>query len=206
MQLAAGHCPRLGAYPIPLRGKDPFGCTGTPTPGSTAGGRRLRVAGFIRCSQRHRFVAGEGLRHRFGVHAQWRRARHRGHVVPADGQGHTHFPGKCRPRLGRGGTHSGRGWAGSVYDHHPAIDAARHSRRYDHCLFRCPRRIRRGHHVRLQHSLGNSDTAFGAVHGLQQPGGEHAAARLACLSLVLGLGGLLLSEWLARRLRRLLGR
>jgi len=41
---------------------------------------------------------------------------------------------------------------------------------------------------------------------LQQPGGEHAAARLACLSLALGLGGLLLSEWLARRLRRLLGR
>src|SRR5208282_5076318 len=37
---------------------------------------------------------------------------------------------------------------------------------------------------------------------LQQPGGEHAAARLACLSLALGLGGLLLSEWLARRLRR----
>jgi molybdate transport system permease protein len=41
---------------------------------------------------------------------------------------------------------------------------------------------------------------------LQQPGGEHAAARLACLSLALGLGGLLLSEWLARRLRRMLGR
>ena len=41
---------------------------------------------------------------------------------------------------------------------------------------------------------------------LQQPDGEHAAARLACLSLALGLGGLLLSEWLARRLRRLLGR
>jgi molybdate transport system permease protein len=41
---------------------------------------------------------------------------------------------------------------------------------------------------------------------LQQPGGEHAAARLACLSLALGLGGLSLSEWLARRLRRMLGR
>ncbi|GAC1305988.1 MAG: hypothetical protein NVSMB10_10290 [Steroidobacteraceae bacterium] len=41
---------------------------------------------------------------------------------------------------------------------------------------------------------------------LQEPGGEHAAARLATLSLALGLGGLLLSEWLARRLRRILGR
>jgi molybdate transport system permease protein len=41
---------------------------------------------------------------------------------------------------------------------------------------------------------------------LQTPGGDHAAARLACLSLALGLGGLLLSEWFARRVRRLLGR
>jgi molybdate transport system permease protein len=41
---------------------------------------------------------------------------------------------------------------------------------------------------------------------LQSPGGEHAAARLASLSFGLGLSGLLLSEWLTRRVRRLLGR
>jgi molybdate transport system permease protein len=41
---------------------------------------------------------------------------------------------------------------------------------------------------------------------LQSPGGDTEAARLACLSVVLGLGGLLLSEWLARRVRRMLGR
>lgn len=41
---------------------------------------------------------------------------------------------------------------------------------------------------------------------LQEPGGEHAAARLAAVAVTLGLGGLLLSEWLARRLRPLLGR
>jgi molybdate transport system permease protein len=41
---------------------------------------------------------------------------------------------------------------------------------------------------------------------LQSPGGDQAAARLACLSLALGLGGLLLSEWFARRVRRMLGR
>jgi len=41
---------------------------------------------------------------------------------------------------------------------------------------------------------------------LQEPGGEHAAARLAAVSVTLGLGGLLLSEWLARSLRPLLGR
>jgi molybdate transport system permease protein len=41
---------------------------------------------------------------------------------------------------------------------------------------------------------------------LQTPDGEHAAARLASLSLALGVAGLLLSEWFARRVRRLLGR
>jgi molybdate transport system permease protein len=41
---------------------------------------------------------------------------------------------------------------------------------------------------------------------LQAPGGEHAAGRLATVSIVLGLSGLLLSEWLARRVRNLLGR
>ncbi len=41
---------------------------------------------------------------------------------------------------------------------------------------------------------------------LQEPGGDYAAARLAILSVVLGLGGLLLSEWFARRVRRMMGR
>jgi molybdate transport system permease protein len=41
---------------------------------------------------------------------------------------------------------------------------------------------------------------------LQTPGGEQAAARLAVISFVLGLSGLLLSEWFARRVRLLLGR
>ncbi len=41
---------------------------------------------------------------------------------------------------------------------------------------------------------------------LQTPGGDAAAARLASISFALGLGGMLLSEWFARRVRRLLGR
>jgi len=40
---------------------------------------------------------------------------------------------------------------------------------------------------------------------IQSPGGDALAARLAGMSLLLGLGGLLFSEWLARRLRRYLG-
>jgi molybdate transport system permease protein len=41
---------------------------------------------------------------------------------------------------------------------------------------------------------------------LQTPGGDGAAARLACISLALGLAGLLLSEYFARRMRLVLGR
>ena len=41
---------------------------------------------------------------------------------------------------------------------------------------------------------------------LQSPGGDAAAARLAGLSLGLGLGGLLLAEFFTRRVRRRLGR
>jgi molybdate transport system permease protein len=41
---------------------------------------------------------------------------------------------------------------------------------------------------------------------LQTPGGDTAAARLAGISVVLGLSGLLLSECFARRVRRMLGR
>lgn len=40
---------------------------------------------------------------------------------------------------------------------------------------------------------------------LQSPDGEHMAARLAACSLLLGMGGLLLAEWLVRYLRRYLG-
>ena len=41
---------------------------------------------------------------------------------------------------------------------------------------------------------------------LQTPDGDAAAARLAGISVALGLAGLLLSDWFARRIRRVLGR
>jgi len=41
---------------------------------------------------------------------------------------------------------------------------------------------------------------------LQTPNGDADAARLAAVSLSLGFAGLLLSEWFARRIRRMLGR
>jgi len=40
---------------------------------------------------------------------------------------------------------------------------------------------------------------------IQTPGGDAVAARLALISFLLGLGGLMLAEVLSRRLRRYLG-
>jgi molybdate transport system permease protein len=41
---------------------------------------------------------------------------------------------------------------------------------------------------------------------LQMPDGDREAARLAAISVTLGLAGLMLAEWFARRVRRMLGR
>ena len=41
---------------------------------------------------------------------------------------------------------------------------------------------------------------------IQSPSGDALAARLAIISFTLGLAGLLAAEWLARRVRRWLGR
>ena len=40
---------------------------------------------------------------------------------------------------------------------------------------------------------------------IQAPGGEAAAARLAALSIMLALAGLILADWVARRTRMLIG-
>jgi len=41
---------------------------------------------------------------------------------------------------------------------------------------------------------------------IQSPAGDTLATRLAIISFALGFAGLLLAEWLARRVRRWLGR
>ena len=50
---------------------------------------------------------------------------------------------------------------------------------------------------------GETRTIPIAIYGLiQTPGGEDAAARLLALSILLAVGALAVSEWLARRVRR----
>ena len=54
---------------------------------------------------------------------------------------------------------------------------------------------------------GETQTLPLAIYAaLQEPGGEAVAARLACVSFALAMAGLLVSEWLGRRLNRAVGR
>lgn len=54
---------------------------------------------------------------------------------------------------------------------------------------------------------GETQTLPLAIYAATQtPGGDAAAARLAAVSVALALTGLVFSEWLARRVRRMLGR
>lgn len=54
---------------------------------------------------------------------------------------------------------------------------------------------------------GQTQTIPSAIYGLLQvPGGEPAVLRLVMVSIVLAMGALLISEWLARRMARRVGR
>ena len=54
---------------------------------------------------------------------------------------------------------------------------------------------------------GQTQTIPSAIYGLLQvPGGEPAVLRLVIVSVVLAMGALLISEWLARRMARKVGR
>ncbi|MDE2577064.1 MAG: molybdate ABC transporter permease subunit [Rhodospirillales bacterium] len=54
---------------------------------------------------------------------------------------------------------------------------------------------------------GQTQTLPLAIYSaLQSPGGEAAAARLSLMSMALALGGLVLSEWVGRRLQAAIGR
>ena len=155
----------------------------------------------------YRRMAAPRLRRGTHIHPQRCSARHRRHVLSADGARDPHFAGGRRPRLRgcRAHARGGRPSTASLSITLPLMLPG----------------ILAGAITAFSAGLGE----FGAVitfvsnipgetrtlplalySALQVPGGEHAAARLATLSIGLGLGGLLLSEWFARRVRRMLGR
>ena len=139
----------------------------------------------------HRRLAARHLRHPARVHQHRRRARHGGHVVPADGARHPHLARGRRPRAGGRRAHARRRPARPLRHHHPAADGARHPGRRRHRLRRGARRIRRGHHLRLQHPRRDAHAAAGAVHRAADAGRRCDGRAARAVSFSLGLAGLL---------------
>jgi molybdate transport system permease protein len=82
-----------------------------------------------------------------------------------------------------------------------AAVAARRRRRHDARLRQGTGRVRRHHHLRVEHP-GETQTIALAMQTLTQtPGGDAGIWRLAIVSLALSIGALLASEWMVRHAR-----
>ena len=61
------------------------------------------------------------------------------------------------------------------------------------------RRVRRHHHLRLQHSRRDADHLGGDLHADAGAGRRQRGAALVVVAVVISLAALVASEWLARR-------
>ena len=122
----------------------------------------------------HRRLAVRELRHPAGVHQHRRGARHRRHVVSAGGARHPHLARERRSRSRGRRAHAGRRTRRPLLLDHAAVDRARNPGRRGHRLRGGPGRIRRGDHLRVQHSGRDPHAAAGAVHGAADAGRRRA--------------------------------
>ena len=91
-----------------------------------------------------------------------------------------------------------RFWAVSHRD--AAAGAARHHRRHDAGLRPRARRIRRHHHLRLQHSGRDADHLGGDLHADAGAGRRSPPrCRWSIVAIIISLAALIASEWFARR-------
>ncbi len=111
---------------------------------------------------------------------------------------------RCGSR--RCGPHARRGRVGSLLHRDSAVDVAGHSRGRHHCILGGLGEF--GAVITFVSNIpGETRTLPLALYtALQTPGGDAVAARLATISFSLGLLGLIAAEFIARRVRRMLGR
>ena len=118
-------------------------------------GRRGPIGSFL----------ADALRHRLLVPLDRRGAGLRRHGLSADGARHPPVASRrSTARLEAGGRHARRQPRLGVPHGHPAADRARHHRRADPVLRQGHRRVRRHHHLRLQHPRRDADAALGHLH------------------------------------------
>ena len=147
------------------------------------------------------------LRRRSWCSPRRRRARDRGDVVPADGARDAHLARERGPRARGCRAHAGRRAARPLPHDHAAADAARRAGRRRHCLRAGARRVRRRDHLRVATSRARrARCRWRCTPHCRSPDGDAAAARLALLSLLLGVPGCCWRSCWRARLRRRLGR
>src|SRR6516162_3024398 len=151
------HCARVAAGPQGLLGQIIARCAGSPAAGAAAGRHRLSLAVDLRPARPCRRMACRSSRHRLCISLDWRRAGLRRDVVSAAGP-----PDPVVDRSGRSAIGAGRGdaWGramAGVCEHHAAAGAARRARRNGARLRQGDRRVRRHHHLRLEHSRRDPD-------------------------------------------------
>ena len=143
----------------------------------------------------------DAVRHRLRLPLDRRGARLRGDGLPADGARHPALDRGGRHAAGERGRHAGRQPALGVRHHHPAALPAGRDRGRDPVLRQVDGRVRRDHHLRLQHPGRDPDPALGDLH--LHPGAgrrcRRAAADRWCRSRS-RWSALLGSELLARRI------
>ena len=163
-QPAVRHRHRLAAGARPVLGQEPARHAGPPAADPAAGGDRLPAADPVRPARADRRLPRRAVRHRLRLPLDRRGAGLRGDGLSADGARH--------PALDRGGRHAARergGHAGrqpalGVRHHHPAALPARRDRRRDPVLRQVDGRVRRHHHLRVQHPGRDADPAVGDLH------------------------------------------
>ena len=146
------------------------------------------------------------VRRAAGVHHRGRQPRLRGDDLPGDGARHSAVAGSRRPGLEQAARTLGAGRLDRLFNvtlplASPGILVGGIVA-YATCLGEFGAVITFAANI-----PGQTQTLPLAIYAaLQVPGGEAKAAELSMVSLTLALIGLLLSEWLAKRLNVMLGR
>ena len=149
---------------------------GASAAGAAAGRHRLSVAADIRPARPGRRVARRPSRHRVVVSLDRRGTGLRHHVVSTAGAADAAVDRGHRPPAGAGRGHARRGTLASVSHRHAAAGAAGRARRHGARLRQGDRRIRRDHHLRLQHSRRNPDHFLGDLFADPDAGRRSRAA------------------------------
>ena len=118
------------------------------------------------------------------LHDRGRGARDGGHVLPADGARDPHVARVGGPAARGRRAHARRRAARPLPHDHAAADAAGRARGRGHGLCRRPRRVRRRHHLRVEHPGRDAHAAARALHRDAVAGRRCArgAARARCRS------------------------